>query len=338
VEGAPTVPSRWLLRMDGLLRLLKIPPETLHAGLWLGWATQLDRVDRPHPIEAPAPRPPVALRPTRLSVTQIETWFSDPYAIYAKHILKLEPLDPLDADPTVAERGSFIHEALERFLNTTRGGLPADAYEKLVEIGRKIFGANLDRPTVLAFWWPRFRRIARWFVDQEALYRPGLIESVAETRGELVLSLAGCRPFTLRGKADRIDRLKTGGLAIIDYKTGGVPSDPQIENGHAPQLPLEAVIASAGRFERVAPGPVAELAYWRLMGGRDVAEVRPVRVDPMLLAATARARLEKLILAFEDPTMPYHPLPDPDFVPKFRLYDHLSRRAEWGVAGGEGEA
>ncbi len=338
VEGAPTVPSRWLLRLDSLLRLLKIPPETLHAGLWLGWAIQLDRVDRPQPIESPAPRPPVALRPTRLSVTEIEAWFSDPYAIYAKHILNLQPLDPLDADPTVAERGSFIHEALERFLNTTRGGLPADAYEKLVEIGRKIFGANLDRPTVLAFWWPRFRRIARWFVDQEALYRPGLIESVAETRGELVLSLAGCRPFTLRGKADRIDRLKTGGLAIIDYKTGGVPSDRQIENGHAPQLPLEAVIASAGRFERVAPGPVAELAYWRLMGGRDVAEVRPVRVDPMLLAATARARLEKLILAFEDPTMPYHPLPDPDFVPKFRLYDHLSRRAEWGVAGGEGEA
>jgi len=153
-----------------------------------------------------------------------------------------------------------------------------------------------------------------------------------------VLELAGCRPFTLRGKADRIDRLKSGGLAIIDYKTGGVPTNNQIETGYAPQLPLEALIASAGKFEHVAPGPVAELAYWRLMGGRDVAQIIPVKTDAMILAAAARLQLEKLILAFEDPAMPYHPLPDPDFVPKFRLYDHLSRRAEWGVIGGEDEA
>jgi ATP-dependent helicase/nuclease subunit B len=337
VEGSPTVPSRWLLRLDSLLRLVGLAPETLHAGIWLGWQSQLDRVANPRPTGPPVPRPPLDVRPTRLSVTEIETWIRDPYAIYARHILKLEPLDPLDADPTVAERGSFIHEALEKFLKATGDGLPADAYEKLLDLGHKAFGATLDRPTVLAFWWPRFRRIARWFVAQEALYRPRLAESIAETKGEIRLELPGCRPFTLRGKADRIDRLKTGRLAIIDYKTGGVPTNTQIENGYAPQLPLEAVIASAGKFAGVAPGPVAELAYWRLMGGRDIAEIRPVKADAMALAAAARVQLEKLIVAFEDPAMPYHPLPDPDFVPKFRLYDHLSRRAEWGVIGGEGE-
>jgi len=338
VEGSPTVPSRWLLRLDSLLRLLAIAPETLHAGLWLGWQSQLDRVGNPRPTAPPMPKPPLAVRPTRLSVTEIETWIRDPYAIYARHILKLEPLDPLDADPTVAERGSFIHEALEQFLKATGDGLPADAYEKLLELGRKAFGPALDRPTVLAFWWPRFRRIARWFVAQESVYRPRLAGSIAETKGELVLELAGCRPFTLRGKADRIDRLKSGGLAIIDYKTGGVPTNNQIETGYAPQLPLEALIASAGKFASVAPSPVAELAYWRLMGGRDIAQIIPVKPDAMILAAAARLQLEKLILAFEDPAMPYHPLPDPDFVPKFRLYDHLSRRAEWGVIGGEDEA
>jgi ATP-dependent helicase/nuclease subunit B len=334
VEGSPTVPSRWLLRLDSLLRLLKIEPETLHAGLWLGWQSQLDRIDEPRPIAPPAPRPPVALRPTRLSVTQIETWIRDPYAIYARHILKLEPLDPLDADPTVAERGSFIHEALEHFLKKTSDGLPADAYEQLLDLGRKAFGASLDRPTVLAFWWPRFRRIAGWFVEEEARYRTRLHQSIAETKGEIVLQLPGCRPFTLHGKADRIDRLRTGGLAIIDYKTGGVPTQKQIDTGYAPQLPLEAVIASAGKFDRLSPDRVAELAYWRLMGGRAVAEIIWVKGDPMALAAASRQQLERLIAAFEDPAMPYHPLPDPDFVPKFRLYDHLSRRAEWGVIGG----
>ncbi len=338
VEGSPTVPSRWLLRLDSLLRLLEIAPETLHAGLWLGWQSQLDHVDRPRPISPPMPRPPLAVRPPSLSVTQIETWIRDPYAIYARHILKLEPLDPLEADPTVAERGSFIHEALELFLKATGEGLPADAYEKLLAFGRKAFASALDRPAVLAFWWPRFQRIARWFVAQEAIYRLRLAQSIAETKGELVLELPGCRPFTLRGKADRIDRLKAGGLAIIDYKTGSVPSNDQVERGYAPQLPLEAVIASAGKFAGVARSPVAELAYWRLTGGRDIAQILPVKADAMVLAAAARAQLEKLIVAFEDPAMPYHPLPDPDFVPKFRLYDHLSRRAEWGVVGGEDEA
>jgi len=41
--------------------------------------------------------------------------------------------------------------------------------------------------------------------------------------------------------------------------------------------------------------------------------------------------LAALITAYSDPDMPYLPLPDPKFVPQFRLYDHLSRRAEWGV-------
>ena len=46
VEGAPTVPSRWLLRLDSLLRLIGIEPETLHAGVWLGWQAELDQPGR----------------------------------------------------------------------------------------------------------------------------------------------------------------------------------------------------------------------------------------------------------------------------------------------------
>jgi ATP-dependent helicase/nuclease subunit B len=336
-EGAPTVPSRWLMRLDSLLRLLDIVPEMLHAGLWLGWQSKLDWSAKARPVRPPAPTPARELRPTRLSVTAIANWIGDPYSIYARRILGLEPLDPLDADPTLAERGTAIHEALDEFLKTTRDGLPVDAYERLISFGKKAFGAALDHPTVYAFWWPRFQRIARWFIEQEIDRRPRLAESIAETRGELVLELSGCRPFTLTGKADRIDRLKTGGLAIIDYKTGTVPTNPQIEFGYAPQLPLEAVIAKAGKFQGIAAADVAELAYWRLLGGRLVGEIKQVKADPMVLAAAARAQLQMLIRAYEDPSMPYLPIPDPDFIPKFGDYDHLSRRAEWGVTGGEGE-
>jgi ATP-dependent helicase/nuclease subunit B len=331
VEGAPTVPSRWLLRLDSLLRLIGIEPETLHAGIWLGWQAELDQPGQVEPARPPAPRPPVAARPQRLSVTEIETWIRDPYAIYARRVLRLDPLDPIDADPNAADRGSFIHEALEKFVKEFPQGLPADGEARLIELGRHAFGESLDRPSVRAFWWPRFERIVGWFVETETARRPLLAESLAEAKGELLIELPGCRPFTLRAKADRIDRLAAGGLAILDYKTGGVPSMTQVDAGYAPQLPLEAAMARAGAFEGIGEAVTAELAYWRLRGGRDIGNIVAVEVDPMILAAAALARLKQLIAEFEDPAMPYLPVPDPDFLPAKGPYDHLSRRDEWTV-------
>jgi ATP-dependent helicase/nuclease subunit B len=330
VEGAPTVPSRWLLRLDSLLRLVGIEPETLHAGVWLGWQGELDRPAGVAPAPAPAPRPPVAARPDHLSVTEIETWMRDPYAIYARRVLRLDRLDPLDADPTAADRGSSIHKALEDFVRQFPQGLPEDAETRLLELGRKAFGETLDRPALRAFWWPRFERIAAWFVAVERLRRPLLAASRAEATGKLGIDLPGCRPFTLRAKADRIDRLAGGGLAIVDYKTGGVPSMTQLEAGYAPQLPLEAAMAAAGAFAEVDPGVTAELAYWRLRGGRDAGEILALPGDPMDRAAKAMVRLRQMIAAFEDPAMAYLPVPDPDFLPAAGPYDQLSRRGEWG--------
>jgi ATP-dependent helicase/nuclease subunit B len=331
VEGAPTVPSRWLLRLDSLLRLLGIEPESLHRGVWLGWQAELDRPAAVTPARPPAPCPSVAVRPQRLSVTEVETWIRDPYAIYARRVLGLDPLDPIDADPNAADRGNFIHHALEDFVAAFPTAMPADAQSRLVELGRRAFGEALDRPAVRAFWWPRFERIASWFIAKERERRPLLAASLAEAAGELLIALPRCRPFTLRAKADRIDRLAAGGLAIIDYKTGGVPSMAQVTAGYAPQLPLEAAMARAGAFAGLDETATAELAYWRLRGGRDIAEICRVPADPMTLAEAAMDRLRQLIAAYEDPGMPYLPVPDPDFLPAFGRYDHLSRRREWTV-------
>jgi len=105
----------------------------------------------------------------------------------------------------------------------------------------------------------------------------------------------------------------------------------QVTNGYAPQLPLEAAMARQGAFAGLDAAATAELAYWRLRGGRDIAEICPVREDPMILAAAALERLHRLIAAYEDPGMPYLPVPDPDYLPAFDRYDHLSRRNEWVV-------
>jgi ATP-dependent helicase/nuclease subunit B len=336
VEGAPTVPSRWLLRLDTVLRAAELEGRLAdHAAL--GWQQRLDapaaRV-RPTP---PAPQPPVAARPRQLAVTEIETWMRDPYAIYAKKILRLRALDPIDADPGAADRGRFIHAALDAFLRDCPGVLPEDAEARLVALGREQFGAALERPGVRAFWWPRFLRIARWFVAHERARRPGLATISSERSGRLVLA-APAGAFTLTAKADRIDRLRAGGLALIDYKTGGLPAPGDVEKGFSPQLPLEAAIAEAGGFTGFAAEPVAALEYWRLSGGDPAGELRALGDDDRTcsaLIAEASAGLARLVAHFDQRRTPYRAQPRPEKAPRYSDVAHLARVKEW--ASGESE-
>jgi ATP-dependent helicase/nuclease subunit B len=283
--------------------------------------------------------PPVSARPRRLSVTRIETWRRDPYAIYARHILRLKALDPIDADPGAAVRGNIVHEALEVFVETYPAALPDDAVTVLMDIGARTFADVMDRPGVRAFWWPRFERIARWFLDLERRRRGDLLSVVAEAEGRLELD-GPAGPFLLTGKADRIERRADGSVTIIDYKTGGVPGKAEIVHGYAPQLPLEAVIARAGGFEGIEAAPSVDLAYWKLSGGDPAGvEIWP-KVDNEVLAEEALEGLRQMIARFDDPATPYHAIPDPAWAPRFNDYAHLARVKEWSDlgAGGTGGA
>ncbi|MDE0335734.1 MAG: PD-(D/E)XK nuclease family protein, partial [Defluviicoccus sp.] len=255
---------------------------------------------------------------------QVETLIRDPYAIYARHVLGLKALDPIDADPGGAERGRFVHDALDAFLRAFPDALPADAYERLVAIGREALGRTVERPGVRAFWWPRFERVARWFVEHERERRAGIARTATELEGRIEFP-APAGPFVLTARADRIDAMADGGAEIVDYKTGAVPSRKDVAAGVAPQLPLEAAILAAGGFEGIGPAADPALAYWRLSGGDPPGEVAPVDAD----AADARAGLERLIGQFDDPDMPYIPQPHADRAPAFSDYEHLERLAEY---------
>src|SRR5690606_15324021 len=135
-----------------------------------------------------------------------------------------------DADPGAAERGTFIHQALDEFVRAFPKEMPPDALERLLALGRSAFGEALARPGVAAFWWPRFERIAAWFVAEELEYRETVAETQTELRGEIrIPGPAG--PFRLTAFADRVDRLRSGAVSIIDYKTGGVPTKKEIAAG-----------------------------------------------------------------------------------------------------------
>jgi ATP-dependent helicase/nuclease subunit B len=333
VDGTPTVPSRWLLRLEAVLEASQAGPVKPATRL-LTWSQALDRpAGVPQPWPAPEPRPPVAARPRRLSVTQVETWMRDPYGLYARHVLGLQALEPLDADPGAAERGQFIHAALDRFVRDYPDRLPPDAPARLRAIGLDCFGPMLDRPAVHAFWWPRFERIADWFLATEAERRERRRPLRTEVTGTLVLE-GPAGPFVLTARADRIDLDRADGrLAIIDYKTGLPPSQAQVQAGFAPQLPLEAAIAAAGGFEGIEARPTGELAFWRLSGGEPAGEIKALKGDPGQLAEDARLGLLNLIRTFDDPDTPYRSQPRSGQAPAYSDYGHLARVAEWSVTG-----
>jgi ATP-dependent helicase/nuclease subunit B len=329
-EGAPTVPSRWLLRLDAVLRA---------AGLDGALAPDLEIADAAlaldEPLEfRPLPpaeyAPPLAARPRQMSVTQIETWLRDPYAVYARHILALAPLDELDADPGRAELGTIVHRALESFARTYPHGPPEDATEELLRIGRQCFGAQLlSRPGVWAFWWPRFQRIVHWLVEEERQWRETVVKSIGECRGKLVIAAPG-GPFTVTATADRIDRLAGGGFAVIDYKTGSLPAKGEIEYGFAPQLPLEGAILRDGSFGSISGTPLL-LEYWRLGSGEPAGERHALcnGGDPAALIDRVLRRITRLIAHFDDPATPYLAVPEPRYLPRYSDYRHLERQGSW---------
>ncbi len=330
VGGTPTVPSRWLRRLDRVIASarLALPVEK---DAWLPWTKELTKPAHIAAITPPAPKPPVAARPRRLSVTEIEKWMRDPYSIYAKHILKLEPLDPLEQDVSAADYGSLVHKALQNFIEVyPSGDLPFDALEKLYAHGRSVFDTLALRPAVMAFWWPRFERIAAWFITYEQSRRAALSGSFVEKRGEMKLTGPG-GAFTLIAKADRIDRLRDSSLVIIDYKTGTPPREAEVAAGYAPQLPLEAAMALNGVFADVPAGTVSALSFWHLHGRKDGGNDVPIKADVGALAAEAAAGLTHLIATFDDKATPYEARPNPDIAPTYSDYLHLARVKEWSA-------
>jgi ATP-dependent helicase/nuclease subunit B len=337
VEGTPTVASRWLQRLEQLTKGLGLN-ESLDSGAdYAALGALLNEPDGPAiRMERPHPRPPVKARPRNLSVTEIETWLRDPYAIYAKHVLHLSKLDPLDSDIGALERGTAVHAALEEFLKTAPTELPPDAERELIAIADRTFAAAGVPHATLALWRPRFARAARWFIGVERERRAGIAQSFVELSGRRAFA-AAAGEFILRCRADRIDLLEGGGAAILDYKTGNPPTKKQVRTLLAPQLPLEGAILKAGGFEAIGARDAAALLYIRFSGGADAGEVRAVDEDVAKLIQEAEDKLLARIAAFDDADTPYPPRVMPFRATISGDYDHLARVREWSLTGWEEE-
>ena len=338
-DGAPAVPARWLARLDACLAG---QGASLAGHPAAGWAGQLDQPDgAPRPVRPPRPCPPPALRPRRLSVTEIETWLADPYAIHARRILRLEKLKPLEQATDAADYGSLVHRGMQLFLTANGAAWPPDAQAQLRRAMERALQEAPLRPALREWWRPRLHRIADWVAGQEVLRRSAAPPAALATEagGAWALPVAG--GFILRGRADRIERRADGGLAILDYKTGTPPAQKDVDRGFAPQLPLEAAMAAAGAFGEDWRAPTDALEYWHLTGGFVPGEARPLfKGDPAATRAAAEdaaERLRALVERYDDPAQPYLSQPHAGRAPRFSDYAQLARVAEWDAVKEEGE-
>jgi ATP-dependent helicase/nuclease subunit B len=343
-DGAPTVKSRWLWRLETLAKgaKLSIPPRPAA----LDWAQALDAPGPYSPYPRPAPCPPVEDRPAKLYVTRVETLTRDPYAVWARDILLLRLLERPDAEVEARARGTAIHAAFEAFVTAYPGALPPDAagvFERLYLDALEQAGMPRDKL-------PRERALAveaaRWVADLEAHRRgDGRVLHVEET-GEITLPIAG-RAFTLAAKADRIEVSPDGLGHVLDYKTGRAPTTRMVKSGFSPQLTLTAAILSRGGFETVGAVAPGDLTYLEVTGrkppGREEVRAAPDGDNDEVLnsrdaADTALAGLERLIERFSDPAQGYASRTAPQFVKQYVSdYDHLARVFEWSTSGEDDE-
>ena len=333
--GAPTVESRWLQRLRALIGKEMAEALAARGATYVAWARALDASPgEPAGTPRPAPKPPLAVRPKRLSVTEIETLIRDPYAVYAKHVLRLRPLDPLGRTPDAALRGTLMHDALGKFIAGWQGPFDAAAEARLAALSAEALGEIEAFPDVLAVWSLRLRNIGRWLIGFEAARNAAVAARHAEVDGELVVIP---ERFTLTGRADRIDEMADGTLAIYDFKTGTPQSEKSVFAGLTPQMTLEAAMARAGAFKDIPAGrSVSELA-WLAVGrvGRDEVYKSAVGRNETAdaLAESARAMLAELAAAFADPGHVYISRARP-MMERARYigdYDHLARVREWAL-------
>ncbi|MBU1306229.1 MAG: PD-(D/E)XK nuclease family protein, partial [Alphaproteobacteria bacterium] len=342
VGSSPAIASRLLQRLAAFAGVAEARHWQEKGAVWLQQARQLDGVAQTIAAPRPAPNPPASMRPRALSVTEIETLMRSPYDIYAKHVLRLRPLDPLGDTPDGRERGTIIHDIFAQFVIDGHNVMAPDAIDVLMAIavdkfsGLDAIGERRD------IWLRRFHTAALQFLAFERDREPLVAHRHAEIKGEMTLPMA--EPFRLSGRADRIDGLRDGSFEIIDFKTGSPPTKGAMQAFEVPQLLLEAQMAMAGKLEGdVAPAPTSALTYIKVGLGPDAFTAKPFipadGYDIMSAADEITRRMQRHVDYFlmHDTPMPARllPLPGQRFA---GAYDHLSRLAEWtAVDGGEGE-
>ena len=333
--GAPAIPSRWVQRLQAVMRTVGMEPKDELSQALPQLAARLDAPNIFKPVRRPQVRTPVDMRPTTFSVTRIEKLLRDSYWIYARNILKLEPLDEMGGDIDASLRGTLVHDALQHWTSEVPHVPAGERLQLLLSKGQEVFRPYLDMPEVARFWWPRFARMASEFIAKNDALTAETISILTELSGGHDFDVEGV-PHRLTARADRVDVGRNGLVRIIDYKTGSLPSEKQVTSGFSPQLTLEAALVLRGGFKGLHAKGVEDVMYIGVGGGKSGVAFKGLagnKTDVTVEAEKAFAGMVRLLAAFQLPSTVYIPVHNPAMSDDDSDYDHLSRRLEWQQAG-----
>jgi ATP-dependent helicase/nuclease subunit B len=329
--SAPTVASRFWLRLRALAG-----PKWEEERRCLALARAIDTPAAVEPVARPLPCPPTAARPLEIAVTDVDRLKADPFGFYARRILRLSSLDPVDADPSAAWRGTAVHDVLEQWLKQDDARPAA-----LMARARALLASATQHPVMRVLWQPRLMLAIQWIAETVAAQRAEDRSIVfGEEWGDAVI--AGIK---LYGKADRVDRVPDGSIIVVDYKSGKAPSGAQVKAGYSLQLGLLGLIAREGGFKKVEKGTRASgFEYWSLGRNSDggfgkiASPVDPNgtrgRIPTDQFVDLVASQFVDVAATYLTGTAPFAARPHPD-APVFTDYDHLMRLDEWFGKGND---
>ncbi len=340
VGTSPGLPSRFLLRLAAFAGPERWKNTAVARGeACLAALRALEEPGPRQPIQPPRPIPAEPRIPERISITEVETLLAEPYALYARRILRLEPLEPIDPPPDARDRGTILHRVLERY---TKEGPPADpaaAETRLRDLATEELRMLASEPELRLFWQRAFEAMLPGFLAYDAEARKRATRIIAEVRAEFPLPVKASVPVRLTGKADRIEIGANGSARIVDYKTGTPPGWNDIEKNKSPQLTLTARLVQEGAFKGLPHVPgVESIAYLPIGGRQPVLPVHGEKTEADFgpLAENILKTLVEKLDALASGAEAY----DATIRAKRTRgeegdYDHLARVAEWSIAASD---
>ena len=334
-ESGPAIPSRFLLRVQALLGELAEKYED-HGTIAL--ARAMTRTDAAPEYPRPMPEPSAEQRDVEISATALDRLLGDPYQFFAQKIMGLSDLDALDAEPNPLWQGNVAHAILERWHIARK----TDPAARIAPIMDQVLEEENADPLIRGLWQPRLQKALEWVEETVTAYTDRTVLAV-EAKGSMHFD-----DVFVHGRADRIDRLADGSLAIVDYKTGKPPSAKMVQQGYALQLGILGLIAEKGGFPQ-AQGQPGSYEYWSLGRAKDdnlhgfgYIDV-PLKIGkkqsgllPEDFLPTTRDKLSLAIGKYIKGDAPFTARENPDY-PAYDTYDQLMRLEEWLPRQADGE-
>jgi ATP-dependent helicase/nuclease subunit B len=342
-KGDPMVRSRFLQRLQAVIGEDASDELRARGQCWLDLARALDRpLQALQPAQRPNPVPHPSVLPERLSITEIGTLRRDPYAIYARRILKLDPLDSIDRSVHAGDLGTAVHDALALFTRQHPDALPADAAAQLQSAGQICFAPLANQPEFAAFWWPNYLRIMDWFLQFEQTQRAEKPRLLVETSARYPLRLSPERSLELHGRADRIEQYPDGTFSLYDFKTGRSPTAKEVTARLESQLTVTAALVKEGGFAKVDHRTLRLFDYIKLGGAEGGAPANlPKNIKDIRLDDLVDQHWRGLLMLVKAHWLEGRGFAARLYPPKRNSvgpYDHLARVKEWAVSGEEEEA